>query len=77
MLTVAGHRVARVNVLKCHAIDGFTMRLAERGAGSTGYAGPVFHRRGNISGNLDVPAFPGSFLGDWLWNINFVHPHQI
>lgn len=75
MLTGAGQRMAIVDVLKCHEIDVFTMRLAERGAGSPGYA--VFRRRGNISGNLDVPAFTGSFLGDGLWNINVVHLRQV
>lgn len=60
MLTITEERKAIANVLKCHQIDGFIMRLAEIRGGSTGRAGLVFCRRGDISGNLDVPALKGS-----------------
>lgn len=52
--------MASTNVLKCHKIDGFIMRLAEIRGGNIGRADPVFCRRGDISGNLDVPALKGS-----------------
>lgn len=52
--------MAITSVWKCHKIDGFIMRLAEIRGGSTGRAGPVFCRRGDISGNLDVPALKGA-----------------
>lgn len=68
--------MATVTVLHCREVGGSATRLAGMRGGSSGHAGPVFCRRGGISGSLRVAVLKVSFLGEGLWNTD-VCPRRI